>query len=70
MRRQYRDSTPRGIVVKFAAVCAETGKPLPAGAVAIYYPAARKLFHPESKTAGDYRSQRAAAALCLGDGGW
>jgi hypothetical protein len=70
MRRFNRDSNPREIIVKYAAVCAETGKPLPAGAAAVYYPRSKKLFHLESKTAVDFRSQAAAAAFCLGDANW
>ena len=71
--RRYRnacDNNPREIIVKYAAACAETGKPLPVGAAAIYYPRSKKLFHTESKTAADYRSQAAAAAFCLADGNW
>jgi hypothetical protein len=67
MRRLNRDSSPREIVVKYSAACAETGKPLPAGAAAVYYPRTKKLFHPESKTAAEFRSQAAAAAFCLAD---
>jgi hypothetical protein len=70
MRRFNRDSNPREIIVKYAAACAETGKPLPAGAAAVYYPRSKKLYHPESKTAAEYRSQAAAAAFCLGDANW
>lgn len=70
MRRITRDNEPREIVVKFAAACAETGKPLPAGAAAIYYPRSRKIYHSESKQAAEYRSQAAAAAFCLADGNW
>lgn len=70
MRRKYRDDSPREIVVKYAAACAETGKPLPVGAAAIYYPRSRKLYHPESNQAAEYRSQAAAAAFCLGDANW
>jgi hypothetical protein len=70
MGRFNRDSNPREIIVKYAAACSETGKPLPAGAAAIYYPRSKKLYHPESKTAAEYRSQAAAAAFCLGDANW
>ena len=70
MRRFNRDNNPREIVVKFAAACAETGKPLPAGAAAIYYPRSKTLYHTESKQAAEYRSQAAATAFCLADGSW
>jgi hypothetical protein len=56
--------------VKYSAACAETGKPLPAGAAAIYYPRSKALYHPESKQAAEYRSQAAATAFCLADGNW
>ena len=69
-RRNYAGNDPREIVVKYAAVCAETGKPLPAGTAAVYYPRSRKLYHPESRTAGEYRSQAAAAAFGLADANW
>lgn len=61
---------PREIAVRYPAVCAETGKPLPKGSVAVYYPRSRKLYHPDSRTAADFRSQRFADAAGLADANW
>ena len=47
------------ITLKYDAVCGETGKALKKGESAVYYPTSPKgknLFHPESKTAAEYRS--------------
>lgn len=68
--RARRDENPREIVVKYAAVCSETGKPLPVGAAAVYYPRSRKLYHPESKTAADFRGQKFADGCGLADANW
>lgn len=69
-RRNYVNNDPREIIVKYAGVCAETGKPLKKGDTAVYYPRGKKMFHPESRTAEDFRSQKFADDFRLGDANW
>jgi len=51
----YKDD-PREITARFDSVCPETKKPIKKGEKCIYYPKSKKCFHPDSKTADDYRS--------------
>jgi hypothetical protein len=61
---------PRTITVKYPATCAETGKPLPKGSEAVYYPATRKLYHPDSRTASEFRSQAFSRSWGMADSNW
>lgn len=57
MRRNYRDQTPREIIARFDGKCAETGKPIRAGDVCVYYPSSKSVFHLTSKQAATFRSE-------------
>ncbi len=70
MGYRNRDTAPREITARFDSVCPETGKRIKKGDTIIYYPADRKAYHAESKTASDFRSQAFADAMCLGDANW
>lgn len=64
-RRRYANCNhdPREIVARFDSVCSETGKPIKKGEKCIYYPTSKQVFHPDSKTAYDYRNWKADLAM-------
>ena len=68
--RNYRNTNPRELTARFDSTCPETGKPILKGDTCVYYPATRKAYHAESKSAEGFRSQLAAESLCLYDANW
>lgn len=56
---------PRTIKAKFESTCKETGKTIEVGEECVYYPSSREVFHPESKTAEEYRNWK-FDVQCLG----
>jgi hypothetical protein len=69
-RKHTRDTTPRAITARFDSICPETGKQIRKGDECIYFPAARKTYHAESRTASQWRAQAFADAFHLGDANW
>lgn len=65
-----RTESPRRITVKYAAKCAETGRDLPKGSTAIYYPSARKLYCEESRQAEEFREMEFSRAWGMADADW
>lgn len=57
----YKDD-PREIIVRFPTICAETGKPIKAGEVGIWYPRTKKMFAIGTKAEKDFRSWQADCA--------
>ena len=58
---------PRFITATREGVCAETGKPIAIGDTIAWFPASRRAFHNDSKSASDLRSQQFADAWHLAD---
>jgi hypothetical protein len=56
-RRGGYSNDPRMITVKYPTMCRETKKPLKKGDQALYYPNDKTFYHPDSKTAQDYRER-------------
>jgi hypothetical protein len=46
---------PRQITAKFNCKCAETGKLIRKDEPCVYYPTAKKVYHPDSKQAYEFR---------------
>ena len=61
---------PRFIKARYNSVCAETGKMIKAGDNCLYFPRDKKVYHVDSKTADDWRSQQFADNTGLLDAGW
>lgn len=49
----------RMIVSDRDTVCAETGKAIAKGDECLYFPSSRRVYHPDSKEAYDWRNRRA-----------
>ena len=58
MFKKRKDILPYEITARFDSVCAETGKPIKKGDWCIYYPFSKKVYHPDSKQASEYRAWR------------
>lgn len=54
-RLPYRND-PQEIKARFDSQCAETGLIIKRGDTCIYYPSNKKVYHPTSKQAAEYRS--------------
>jgi hypothetical protein len=52
----YRND-PRTITAKFDSTCAETGAVIRKGDTCVYYPSNRKVYHVDSNTAAQFRSE-------------
>jgi len=50
---------PRMIESKFNCTCAETGRAIKKGDRCLYFPADKKVYHPDSKTAYQWRMDMA-----------
>jgi len=55
-KRYYRE--PKEINAGYNSICSETGKEIKAGEICIYYPAEKKVFHTDSKTAQAFREMK------------
>ena len=47
---------PREIAAKYDSVCPETGKQIRRGDLCVYFPREKKAYHPDSKTACDWKA--------------
>ena len=55
MSRKRLTQQPRMTVSKFDSKCAETGKTIKKGQSCLYYPADKKVYHPDSEQAYQWR---------------
>ena len=58
-----RNNSPYEIRAKFESKCAETGKSIKKGEFCVYYPSAKKVYHPDSKQAYEYRCMKADESM-------
>lgn len=56
MFKGIKNTTPYTTKAKFESLCAETGKTIKKGDECIYYPSSKKVFHPNSKQASEFRA--------------
>lgn len=58
-----RNNNPFELKARFDSKCSETGKLIKKGEYCIYYPANKKVYHSDSKTAYDFRCMKADEAM-------
>lgn len=60
MRMRYKtyQNDPRELRSKYDSKCAETGKDIKKGDLCVYYPNVKKIYHPDSRTAYEFRVNR------------
>ncbi len=61
--KKRRNTAPREIRAMFDCNCAETGKEIRKGKLCVYYPIGRKVFHPDSKQAYEFRQMKADESM-------
>lgn len=68
MRRRY--DPPRELKARFSSICPETGLRIAEGDSCVYFPAQRKAYHSNSKTADQFRSQQFSQSWGMADANW
>lgn len=65
-----RNKEPQIISARFQSRCPETGKLIQPGQKCVWYPAAKKVYHMDSKAARQYQEMRFAESWGMGDSNW
>lgn len=60
---EMKNNNPYELKARFESKCAETGKIIKKGEYCVYYPSAKKVYHPDSKQALEYRNMKADESM-------